>query len=274
MRKVLKNPIFTFIIGLVLAGTIGVVASNISASNVSYGNTTLDRAMDDLYTRASTYKNLSTTTDVTANKLLNGIKAYNSDGTLVTGSMKIFTPADSYTPTSESQTISTGGKYLNGNIKINAIPSSYKDLSTATNFIANDLLAGKKAYNSDGTLVEGTALITGEGSYWKTGTINITTDNFYTVNIGFKPSKVVLMVPVTQSGNFFGVIIYEKTASATDVVECWSDHLINYGDTAPKGTNSSCVYVNSNLVITTTGFKFRGTGGPTSYGTYYYYAIK
>ena len=53
MKRVIKNPILTFIIGAVLFGTIGVFASNISARQVGYTkngvDTTLDVALDDLY---------------------------------------------------------------------------------------------------------------------------------------------------------------------------------------------------------------------------------
>ena len=56
MKKILKSRIFSFILGLVIAGSVGVYAVNISSSDVSYDNTnsgseatTVAGAIDDLY---------------------------------------------------------------------------------------------------------------------------------------------------------------------------------------------------------------------------------
>ena len=54
MKKVLSNRIFLLIIGGILVSVTGVLAVNISASNISYGNTTLDQALDSLYTTQTT----------------------------------------------------------------------------------------------------------------------------------------------------------------------------------------------------------------------------
>ena len=129
MKKIFKNPIFTFILGAVLfSGITGVVAYQYQASQVSF--TPKDKtwkvdnvkeAIDDLYTKA---------------------KPEYTGSTIVT-------------PTTSSQTLSTKDKILTKNITINAIPDTYKNLTTTTTVSASNLLSGVKAYTSDGTLVTG-----------------------------------------------------------------------------------------------------------------------
>ena len=51
--KIVKNPIFTFIIGLIIAGTC-VFAYTYNASDIGYGNTNVADAIDDLYTTQNT----------------------------------------------------------------------------------------------------------------------------------------------------------------------------------------------------------------------------
>ena len=47
--RIFKKPIFMFVLGLVIAGSIGVIAVNLSANNISYGNGTVKDALDELY---------------------------------------------------------------------------------------------------------------------------------------------------------------------------------------------------------------------------------
>jgi len=49
MKKLFKNPILTFILGIVLTLSIGVLASTIAANSISYGNGTVKDALDELY---------------------------------------------------------------------------------------------------------------------------------------------------------------------------------------------------------------------------------
>ena len=53
MKKLTKQNIFFFILGLVISGTVAVVATNLSASNISYGNGTVATALDYLYANAT-----------------------------------------------------------------------------------------------------------------------------------------------------------------------------------------------------------------------------
>lgn len=56
MKKIFKNPIFTFIIGVIITGSISVFAT-IAASNITYKNTNVEEALDDLYEKANSNDN-------------------------------------------------------------------------------------------------------------------------------------------------------------------------------------------------------------------------
>ena len=119
-----KGYIISFILGAIIFGSIGVVATTqILSQDVTYGNTNVKAALDTLYTKAK--------------------PDYTGDTTV--------------TPTTSSQTLLTNNKILKSNITIGAIPSTYKNLSTATTVIASKLLVGETAYNNLGELITGTA---------------------------------------------------------------------------------------------------------------------
>ena len=118
----MKKYIIGFIIGAVIFSGISIFATTqIVASNISYKNTTVESAIDTLYTKAKS--------------------DYSGDTT--------------FTPTTSSQTIQTNNKILKSDITINPIPSTYKELSTATTVTANDLLNGITAYDNLGNLITG-----------------------------------------------------------------------------------------------------------------------
>ncbi len=117
----MKKNVLLILIGIIIG--IGATAYALNASEIDYKNDkSVEEAIDDLY-----------------------------------GKVKpTYTGSTTVTPTTTEQTLSTSNKMLTNDIVINAIPSNYKDLSTASDFSASDLLLGKKAYNSNGVLVEGT----------------------------------------------------------------------------------------------------------------------
>ena len=86
MRKLLKKEvIIAFIVGVLVASGITVFAT-INASTIDYkNNQKVSGALDDLYTKSSTYKNLNTSTTAVADKILSGYTAYNNNGQLLTG---------------------------------------------------------------------------------------------------------------------------------------------------------------------------------------------
>ena len=50
MKKIFKNPLLTFVIGILIAGRIGVYATiRIQASEIDYNGTPVDEVLDDLY---------------------------------------------------------------------------------------------------------------------------------------------------------------------------------------------------------------------------------
>ena len=138
MKRIFKNPIFMFILGLVLATTISVVATTISSHDITYKNTTVENAIDNLYTRATTYKKLDTlTNELTSGDLLSGKQAYKSNGTVVNGNISTYGGSTTVTPTLETQTLSTAGKYLTSNITIDPLTTGniqayYTSINSAT----------------------------------------------------------------------------------------------------------------------------------------------
>ena len=132
MNKLLKNSLFTFILGAIIFGTTGVIAATLLASNISYDNTSsginannVQDAISELYTKANT-----------------SYDEYNGSTT--------------YTPNSNTQTISTNNKLMKSDITINPIPSNYKVLNGTANVDESKILNGYTAFNNNGELITGT----------------------------------------------------------------------------------------------------------------------
>ena len=53
--KILKSRIFLVIVTAIIFTTVGVMAANLNASDISYGNGTVASAIDDLYTKSNNY---------------------------------------------------------------------------------------------------------------------------------------------------------------------------------------------------------------------------
>ena len=96
----MKKNILIFILSGIFFSTISVFATlSYSSSQITYKNTTLDHAIDDLYTAANKEE---------------------------------YSGQTSFTPSSSTQTISTNNKLLKSDLTINPIPSKYKDMETFT----------------------------------------------------------------------------------------------------------------------------------------------
>ena len=93
--KILKSRILLVIVTIILTGSISVYAAgryyanqvDYEPSNPNFNVDNMADALDELYDKTKNYKNLSTPTDVNPSNLLSGIKAYNSNGELVTGNI-------------------------------------------------------------------------------------------------------------------------------------------------------------------------------------------
>lgn len=69
---------------------------------------------------------------VTPAKLLAGIKAHDSSGARITGSIATYAGATSVTPGTSAQTLQTAGKYLNADIVVAAAQASGKQVVTGS----------------------------------------------------------------------------------------------------------------------------------------------
>ena len=83
----MKKNMLLIILIIVISVTTTAIASNYLASQITYNDTTVDQALNELYTVHESYKNLTSDTTVTPESLLNGITAYNKNGELVTGNI-------------------------------------------------------------------------------------------------------------------------------------------------------------------------------------------
>ena len=133
----MKKNIFLVLVTAIICISGTAFAYSYNSSEVGYKNASIEDALDELYTKASTYKNLSTNTTATSSDLLLNKTAYNKDGELVIGNIATFTPASSYTPSASTQTLSTAGKYMAGDIIIDGVtpiePSTYNTLTHLDN---------------------------------------------------------------------------------------------------------------------------------------------
>ena len=95
MKRILKKSnIFSFLLGAVIFGSIGVAASTIFANDIGYTpkDTTWEvdnvkDAIDDLYKVSKDYVKLDEETTVSSNNLLSGVTAYDNLGNLITGNV-------------------------------------------------------------------------------------------------------------------------------------------------------------------------------------------
>lgn len=149
----MKKYILAILITAIICITGTVIASNYLASEIAYKDTTVENALNDLYSKVKP----------------------EYDGEL------------SFTPSESEQTITTANKLLTSNITIGAIPNEYKKLTTETDVESNKLLNGVKAYNSNGELITGT--ISTNCVY---GTYNHAKNTQININVGFAATYALL----------------------------------------------------------------------------------
>ena len=92
MKKFIKNNLIGIITGIIISGTVGVIAATtISSKNVTYQNKTVNTALDELYNEATTGKELvaaaitnkgiTTTSNDTYETMATNINSIDSDHT-------------------------------------------------------------------------------------------------------------------------------------------------------------------------------------------------
>ncbi len=205
-----KGYVISFVLGaLIFSSITAVIATGIAASGITYKeNSTVEEAIDDLYTKVK----------------------------------PDYTGTTTFTPSSETQTVSTQNKILRDNITINPIPTNYKDLSAETITAADDILLGKKAYLTDGTLVTGTRNECVSGSYTKP------VSTYINIPLSFIPSKYYLHW--TTSGGSKTTVLYNVGFSNNTILlnnegtySAVNDFSINNGGIIDAGSQSMPRYI-------------------------------
>lgn len=87
---------------------------------------------------------------VAADKMLNGYTAHDASGKAIQGSIASDV-GSSVTPTRQQQTVSVSGKYMTGNITVDAIPNTYYLLSEV--FPVGSLYATESSSDNPATIL-------------------------------------------------------------------------------------------------------------------------
>ena len=219
MKKNIKGRLFLFIITAIVFSSVSVIAtSTYYANQIVYGNTTVEGALNNLYSTASASS---------------------------------YTPSGHVTPGNQEQTLETENKRVTSNIVIDPIPSNYKDINESTVSQASDVLKGKKTYTSSGQLVTGTRAECVYSSINKSANSNIT------LNLGFKPTSFMFSYTIDQViayisyNNSQGKVLisnFNSSASTSSVIEITSYfNITNSGITTNLNTTGT-LYVNAATV--------------------------
>ena len=114
MKKTILTVIITAVI--CISGTAFAV-TQMNASEIEYDSThSVKDKIDDLYTTATTFKNLTTTTTATSNDLLSGKTAYDNLGNLITGNISTDCVSGSFVVNNDAY---SAGQLISSNITPN-----------------------------------------------------------------------------------------------------------------------------------------------------------
>ena len=138
MKKFIKNNLIGIIIGIIISGTVGVIAATtISSKNVPYQNKTVNNALDELYNEATTGKELvaaaitnkgvSTTSTDTYQTMAANINNIDTDHTEIIGKINNLESKHNSDITGLNSTISNLNTILDS--KENAIKTEEKVLT-------------------------------------------------------------------------------------------------------------------------------------------------
>ena len=146
MKKFIKNNLIGIIIGIIISGTVGVIAATtISSKNVTYQNKTVNNALDELYDEATTGKELvaaaitnkgvTTTSNDTYETMAANINSIDTDHTKINQKLNNLESKHNSDITSLTGSISN----LNQSLTTKLSLSSFKVVTLGGNTNLNDL---------------------------------------------------------------------------------------------------------------------------------------
>ena len=144
----------------------------------------------------------STTVGIDGSKVLAGETFIGSDGEIHTGTIPIRNAVNTTLKAGQSVTLDSGYYKDKSTIKAETLSTAMTNAG-ATLTSANQLINGVKAIGKDGKLITGTATIQSLGGLKKaTGKYSPNTTNEVTINVGFKPSVILLDYMYKQSSSY------------------------------------------------------------------------
>ena len=225
MKKIIKNPLFTFLLSAVIFGGLGaIIAVSIPAGSVTYSP-------------ADTSWQGINTVEKALNSLKSSVGTYNSS---------------SVTPSTTVQNLQTKGKVASTDITVAAIPSEYKKLN-ATTVEPKAILAGKTAYNGQGQLITGTGTRCVSGSVPVTSSINTSSG----LNLNTSISPTMFMVAYFSYGVGF-VDVYVKSYNSNNYYE------YKWNNAAGSSFNIS-TYYNLSGKLNVHGYSTQPSSNSTAY---------
>ena len=129
--------------------------------------------------------------------------------------------------------------------------NTYKNLNQTTTATASDIISGKTAYSSSGTLITGeyNPIITTKGTEWNSGTKITTADSVNSIEIGFVPNTIVIF---NIKGTENGKMMYDTNWGNNVSVLCSSGGISTYkfGNTY-QSNNTFIISVGSTVTFHT-----------------------
>ena len=101
----MKKYIIGFILGIIISSGVVFAVTQINANDIRYDeNNSVKDKIDDLYTKTTTWKNLTTATTVSQSNLLSGVTAYDNLGNLITGNISTNCVSGTWIPSNSVKT--------------------------------------------------------------------------------------------------------------------------------------------------------------------------
>ena len=210
MKKIInKNTVFSFIIGGLIFGSIGIYgANNYKSDGIEYSPTdtswkvsNVNQAINSLYSMKTELDNIKSIGDATAAQILSG-KTAAIKGNLVIGSMTNNGAVTSILNAGGSYTIPAGYHNGSGKVTVNTLASQTEATATAA-----DITSGKTAW-VNGTKITGTKATGGNisssisYSAVETDIVYLTQTITYNIaNMGYTKAKISMSGSSTYSSS-------------------------------------------------------------------------